>query len=260
MSKSSKNHYTPENIGEQKGEMSPFFHAYDTQKLKEILLRSQSNLSFSDEDSIREFSTFFHEEARKNFLKSASESAKKRTAQAERLADLTQELANAVLQLANIISPSTKQENDLITASVSRILCASGLLDKISTNILLFIHKTAPTDKEKNTFFQIEQKLFFLEQAEAHLKISPQNAVQRRNSLLVYPPITIAEHISFASKNYENAIRFSRQATIDSTKAAKQKLGAKYNNILHNAATHLHDIARLLENAEKDLRAKNSEL
>ena len=256
MSKLSKNLYTPEQIGEQKGENSPFFHAYDMQKLKEILLKLQNGLSFSDENSIIEFSTFFHEEKRKIFLESAAAHAKERSDHAGRIADLTEKLASAVFRLSSIVSPPKVRETDLLAACASRALHVSDQLSYIDTNILFFIHDLSIYAKSESIFFQIEKNLFFLEQAEKHLELTPENTVYRRQSILKYPPTEVTEHISFVLKSYENIKCFLRQTSIDSTKAARQNNLEKYNNILHNSATRLHDSARLLETSAKDLRAK----
>ena len=89
MSRSNNNLYTPEHLGEQKGEHSPFFHTPSTEELKKILLESQNNLSFSDEDSIRELSTFFHADTRNKFINDAQKRAAERADLAGHVADLT---------------------------------------------------------------------------------------------------------------------------------------------------------------------------
>ena len=257
MSKSNNNLYTPEIFGEQKGEQSPFFHTPNTEELKKILLKSQSSFSYSDEESIREFSTFFHEEKRKQFLEDTEKHAASRTELANSIADLTIELAKAVFHLASIVSPPKEKETDLLVACASRALFVSDVLSDINTNILLSIHNTALLAIDNNTFFQIEKNLFFVEQVEKHLEISPKNIDQRRLSLLVYPPNVITEHVSSVLKIHQRVKQFLEKALIDSTKAAKHENPEKYNNILHNAAMHLHDLARMLEATAKDLRSKD---
>ncbi len=256
MSKSNNNLYTPEYIGEKEGEHSPFFHTPSTEELKKILLKSQSDLSFLDEDSILEFSTFFHEETRKQFLEDAQKHAAERTEIAERIADLTTDLATAVFHLASIMSPPKEKKKDLLASCASRALFASEFMSEVSTNILLPIHRKSISEVENNIFFQIQKNLFFVEQVEKHLEILPKNADARRHLLLIYPPSVITDHIASVSDNYKRAKQFSGQALIDSTKAAKQENLAKHNNILHNATMHLHDLARVFETSAKELKSK----
>jgi hypothetical protein len=256
MSKSNNNLCTPEKSGEQKGEYSPFFHTPSTEELKEILLNSQNGFSYSDEDAIRAISTFFHEETGKQFFDHAWKRAAERTALAEHIAKLTMDLATATFRLASMMSPPKEKETDPLSSCASRALCVSDLLSEINTNILSEIYKSYSFEKSKNIFFQIQKDLTVIEEVEKHLKISPRNIDERRRSILIYPPSTIAEHISKVLTNHQQVKCFSEKALIDSTKAAKQNNHERYNNILHNSSVRLHDAARITEAAAKELSPK----
>lgn len=256
MSKSNNNLCTPEKSGEQKGEYSPFFHTPSTEELKEILLNSQNSFSYSDEDAIRAISTFFHEETGKQFFDHAWKRAAERTALAEHIAKLTMDLATATFRLASMMSPPKEKETDPLSSCASRSVCIADSLSDISTNILSEIYKSSSSEIEKDTFFQTQKDLLIIEEIEKKLGISPCNIQERRQSLLIYPPNMIAEHVSRVLKNHQGVKQLSKKSLIDSTKAAKQSNYERYNNILHNASVHLHDAARILEEAAKELSPK----
>ena len=192
-------------------------------------------------------------------MKEAQNCAEERVDLAHRIAASTMELAKQMYRLSSIISPPLEKENDPLSACASRTRKASEVLSHIDTNILFSMNKTMVSEMNNDIFFQIEKKLFFVELAEKHQEKSPQNSDERKRSLLCYPPDAFAKHISKVSEYYRFANRLLTQALIDSTKAAKQKNLEKYNNILHKAAMHLHDSARLIEADTKDfLSAANT--
>ena len=188
MSKSNNNLYTPDSIGKQKGEHSPFFHTPSSKELQTILLNLQEHPSFSDHSSTLELSTFFHEPTREHFLKEAQNCAEERVDLAHRIAASTMELAKQMYRLSSIISPPLEKENDPLSACASRTRKASEVLSHIDTNILFSMNKTMVSEMNNDIFFQIEKKLFFVELAEKHQEKSPQNSDERKRSLLCYPP------------------------------------------------------------------------
>ena len=55
MSKSNKHHCTPDLLGEQKGDFSPFFHIQNKEDLQKMLLKERGNLSFLSKEELEIF-------------------------------------------------------------------------------------------------------------------------------------------------------------------------------------------------------------
>ncbi len=247
MSKSNNNHCTPDLFGEQKGEISPFFHIYKKEELEKILLKSEPELTFISEEDLKTFSTFFHKERQTLFLKKAAEASSDRQKLAEEIFTHIHSLASATTELAKTLSTQAKKETSL---SKNCALLTDLVLEKeedIRTNILVWINNQILHLNSDSTFLQIKKELFFLEEATKLLDTYPEDREETKSKLLQYPPQALISLLSRATQYYSDTERFLASQLLLAAKAAKAQNAAKYMNLLHGITVRLYDTARLLK-------------
>ena len=237
----------PESLGEQKGEISPFFHIPCKSKLKEILLKERETLSFLSEEDLQLLSTFFHNEEQEQFLSKAVESLKKRQTIASEMQAQTRRLSNEIAELAGLFSFSEQDES---TATQSCVRLTEKVEEKVSfirTNIISCLSNQMIYVEDERIFFQIEKEILLLEVAYKALGKSPEEWESTQKVLLAYPPSELTSRAAHVLELYRTLESFLSSQLLLAAKAAKSKNAEKYANILYDASRTLSDAAKALK-------------
>ena len=247
MSKSNKHHCTPESLGEQKGDFSPFFHIENKERLLENILKERPCLSFVPEDDLSSFSIFLHKREQERFLEKAKKNLEKRQALVKEVQGYATRLSDEIIELARILSAPPKEGG---APSQSCAHLADEIEEKtthIRTNILFPINEYLISIKNDNIFFQIEKGMFLLEIARKTLGETPPEWEKTKGRLLAHPPQVLADRLSQILDQYDALECHVASQLLAAAKAAKAQNTEKYTNLLHEIAVALYDSANLIK-------------
>jgi len=246
MSRSNNHHCTPDTIGKQKGEKSPFFHIMNKKDLQNILLNTESDTLFFSEGALAEFSTFFHKEKRELCLSEAKKALSMRQATAIEIEACASKLSEALAELSERLAEPPKAKEVLLKSCAALTEFVSSKETEIRTNILAFANKTLINLEQDNTFLHVQKELFFCEAVQKHLGILPTNWEQTKQHLLDFPPKCLISRLSGILKRYEESEKLLASQLALAVKAARAQNAEKYINILHETTRYLYDIASRL--------------
>ncbi len=252
MSKSNKHHCTPDLLGEQKGDFSPFFHIQDKETLKEAVLKERKSLSFLSEEELQVFSTFLHAKERGRFFKRAAAFCKERQALANDIHMEILSLSEEIAALAHRISMPREEGISLRKSCAQLAEQIEKGQREIRTNILNSINNKLIYISESGIFVQIEREFLLLEAALTALGIVPADLEQTKRELLSYPPQRLAHILSQALEQYRALEGYLASQIFAAAKVAKEKNTEKYSNILHEATVYLYDTAGRLKAIERE--------
>ncbi|MBO5305535.1 MAG: hypothetical protein J6B12_02110 [Clostridia bacterium] len=247
MSRSNNHHCTPDVVGEQKGEYSPFFHIMRKEDWRRILFSSSVDSSFFSEKELNEFSTFFHVETQQKLLSTAEVALGKRVAIAKELEELTLTLSSALSNLATHLSKQPIAKDSLIKECAALSIFVMKKESEIRTNILNKLNRTCAEQFEESTFLQIKKSLLFIEAVKKSLGVCPPDWEMRKQALTQYPPQALVSHSMHALGGYEKAETLLSSSLTNAVKTAKARNHEKYANILHQTTVQLYDIAESLK-------------
>ncbi|MBO4978777.1 MAG: hypothetical protein J6D16_00045 [Clostridia bacterium] len=251
MSKSNNNHCTPDLVGEQKGDSSPFFHIPSREELLALLLKERKDISFFSEDDLIQLSSFFHSEARDTFLRNATDELKKRQTITVDARARILELSEKMVLLARRISAPPKEGIPLSKACATLTEHIDEQKQFIHTNIIFSLNNKMLFLKDNNSFFQMERKILLLEIAQKALEILPNDWEITRHKLLSHSPKEQLPMLSTAIDCCNSVEERLASDLVLAAKAAKVKNAERYSNILHKTAMYLYDTAVLLKSIER---------
>ena len=247
MSKSNKHHCTPDLLGEQKGDFSPFFHIQNKEDLQKMLLKERGNLSFLSKEELEIFNTFFHNEEQVRFCRKATATYETRKALSAEIQEITARLSSELEILAKLFFVPPSQEGSSSQSCAHLAQNVEKKLTYIRTKILLRLNECLILLSDKDTFFQIKAESILLETALKVLGTELEAWERVKRKISAYPPQKLIDRIAQILEQHSALEHYIASQLLAAARAAKDNHPEKYANLLYETARHLHDVANALK-------------